>query len=220
MKYIHLFVIALFLLSSCSEDSINTSSSTNNGKPFLEVLPSSINAAAYESFNLKYRVANFPFEDQVNLAVDFGNGDSLPKTHVPSSFFPYHYKEPGNYTMTFSAYDAFADTLLATKKVPVTINSQPLVASISPMALDTIYNKDIGSEYYWIYYSASTNINVTDQLTYTWAISGNGYNHTEVGTRTLYLLFPSKGTYQVKMTLQDYGVNNDLATDSTTVTIR
>jgi hypothetical protein len=220
MKYIHLFVIALFMLSSCSEDSINTTSSTNGGKPYLEVSPSSINLAPYQEINLKYRVANFPYDDQLRIVADFGNGDTLDYIHNHHSVLSfYYYKEPGTYTLKLSAYDSFVDTLLATKNVPVTISSQPLVASISPMALDTIYNKDIGSEYYLIYYSVSTNVDLVP-LTYTWTISGNGYYRTEVGDGGLYLRFPSKGTYKVVMTIQDYSVNKQLTADSTTITIR
>ena len=216
MKYIHLFVIALFLLSSCSEDTTSTNSSTNGGKPYLEVLPESINVRIYERFDLKYRVANFPFEDQVKVVTDFGNGVTTDKIRIPESTFSYYYTEPGNYTITLSAYDSFADTLLSTKTVPVTVTPSQLTLSISPADLDTVFTKSI-PENYIVRFQSTTNVEAS-YLKYQWTINGVT-PFMSSGNSTFSGYFETEGTYKVTVRMSDGSTNKELAADSTTVTV-
>ncbi|HEY6172218.1 MAG TPA: hypothetical protein VIX80_08175 [Candidatus Kapabacteria bacterium] len=220
MKYIHLFVVVLFLLSSCSEDSINTSSSTNGGKPYLEVFPSSLNLNEYEYFKVKYRVSNFSYEDEVDVFGDLGNGDTVLGSFQADRQVSGWYADAGNYTLTLRAYDRFADTLLATKSIPVTIAPVTVTVSVSPVNLDTTFNSQYST--YPIFFTANTNVNNQNYfLYYEWTISGNGLNTTQDHTaNTYYGYFPGPGTYTVKVRMKDSKTNVVRAIDSTTVTIR
>ena len=217
MKYIHLFVIALFLLSSCSEDTTTTTSSTNGGKPYLEVLPSSVKVHEYEYFNLKYRVANFSHEDQVRLSVNLGNGDTLTGTFPANQPIYCYYSEAGNYTLTLSAYDTFSDTLLTTKSIPVTVDPFQVTTSLSPANLDTTLSASY--PFYPISFRVSANVN-DGLLYYEWILSGNGLNSTETTGTNYHAYFPSAGTYMVKIKGKDSKTHKVIVTDSTTVTIR
>ncbi|HEY6171921.1 MAG TPA: hypothetical protein VIX80_06665 [Candidatus Kapabacteria bacterium] len=214
MKYIAALLLPLFLLSSCSEDS--TAPSTNDGKPYLEVLPNSINVGHYESFDLKYRVANFPFEDQVKIAADYGNGVTTDKVRIPGSTFSYYYTEPGNYTITLSAYDSFSDTLLATKSVPVTVAESQLSVSIYPADLDTVFIKNT-SEDHRVRFRSTTNVEVA-YLKYEWTTNGvTAWGSTAGNLFDVY--FETEGTYKVAVRMIDGYTNKELATDSTNVTV-
>ena len=217
MKYIHLFVITLFLLSSCSEDTTSTNSSTNGGKPFLEALPTSVQVHEYEYFELKYRVSNFSHEDQVRLTVNLGNGDTLPEVFPAYRSIYGYYSEAGKYTLTLSAYDTFSDTLLATKSIPVTVDPFQVTTSLSPANLDT----SISASHliYPILFIVSVNVN-EGLLYYEWTVSGKGVNSTETTDNDYYAYFPSAGTYSVKIAGKDSKTHKVIVTDSTTVTIR
>lgn len=218
MKYIHIFAIALFLLSSCSEDSINTSSSTNGGKPYLEVLPTSVKVRQYEYFDIKYRVSNFSHEDQVRVFVNLNNGDTLRGPYSANRDIRCSYREAGNHTLTLLAYDTFSDTLLVTKSISVTVDPMQPTLSLSPKLLDTTFNTP---SYLSLFFVAKTNIEAHPALDYTWTVTGIGvtYDTPEWGNGFM-AEFPKAGTYTVRVSMIDRNTNNLLGVDSTTVTIR
>ena len=218
MKHLYLSLIALFLLSSCSEDTTITNSSTNGGKPYLEVSPTSITISQYQQLDLKYRVVNFPYDGQVMATGNFGNGDTIDKYIANSSLLSYYYKEPGNYTISLSAYDWFADTLLDTKNIPVTVNQIQPTISISPANLDTAVTE---VAYSLVFFNTNSSISAYPYNSYTWTVTGSGVNHiADYAGSSFTYNFSRVGTFTVTVRVKDYTTQKELAVDSTTVTIR
>lgn len=217
MKQLLSVLTLMILLSSCSEDSTSTTS-TNNGKPYLEVLPNSVKVHEYEYFDLKYRVANFSHEDQVRVFVDLGNGDTLRGPYSPNRDIRCFYSEAGNHTLTLSAYDTFSDTLLLTKSIVVVVDPMQPTLSLSPKHLDTTFYYVTNYNFYFV---ASTNIEAHPALDYTWTVTGNGFNYDTPEWGPGFIAeFPQTGTYKVRVSMIDRNTNNLLGIDSATVTIR
>jgi hypothetical protein len=215
MKYVHLLVIALFLFSSCSEDSTSTTNSTN-AKPYLEVRPESITVDQYEYFELDYRVANFPYESRVKILYNDENVDSSLETTYPSSMSYFYYTKPGNHTIKLSAYDSFADTLLATKSIPVTVAPFEPTISITPVDLDTTSDNIL----IYVPFSATSNLPDTFLREHHWFVRHNAGYEDFSSDRDPTFRFAASGTYTVSVSMIDYFSRVVMATDSTTITVK
>jgi hypothetical protein len=113
MKSLALLLTSLFLLASCSEDPTTTNTNTTTAKPWVEIRPDSLEAVANVDLSFYARVNNFA-QDELQLDWYFGEGDILrvDKNLYWNTYAGHRFSTPGVYTITVTARDVFADTVI------------------------------------------------------------------------------------------------------------
>ncbi len=212
MKYISLFVIALFLLSSCSEDPVSTTADT---KPYIEVSPDSLAGNTYTSYDFKARLHNFPY-DNVSYTWYFGEGDTIYKN--VNSAASWRYDNPGSYTLSVVAYDRFADTIIATKYMPIVIADAKPYVTLTPTTSDTLIRTIITGIPYTLWFEAETNL-PNDRAIFHWYFSGGPQDTVSEYFDDMGFHFNTTGLHTVRVDVYDDS-GKYWASDTTTINVR
>lgn len=220
MKYLHLIVIALILLSSCSEDPVSTNNGNNNGtpavKPALVLKPDTLYGKTLTACCFEARVDGFIHND-INLYWYFGEGDTVYQDKYNHGYACHSYNKPGTYTIFVKAVDAFADTVIDTKTTIAVISDVEKKVTISPSSSDIILGSDITGQYYQLNFQFSTTL-PTSRVRAVWHISDGSNDTTTYGHNGLSRFVKQTGYYTARVSI--YDTNNVLwASDTTTIRI-
>jgi hypothetical protein len=124
MKYIAVLITSLIMLASCSDDSTSTSNNNTVVKPWIEINPDSLNGLTNVVHSFMARVNGFD-QDELRLDWYFSEGDTLKidKNTYWNNEATHQFNNPGVYTITVTARDMFADTVIAIGTTIATITN-------------------------------------------------------------------------------------------------
>jgi hypothetical protein len=123
MKLIAVLLASLLVLTSCGDDT-TTNTTTTPAKPWVEIRPDSINGITNVGYEFFARVNNFD-QDELRLLWYFGEGDTIQvdKNTYWNNEVYHRFTAPGIYTISVTAMDMFADTVIAKGTTIATITN-------------------------------------------------------------------------------------------------
>jgi hypothetical protein len=208
--FILLALVAVFMFSSCQNDPV---SAPQSGTQYvLEIKPDSLVGEVYVNYQFKARLNGMSTSD-----VDF------VWTSSDSDNFNLHYdgykmyRFPGNYTITARAYDRFADTLIATKTVPVHINQPHLTVDILPNSIDTVLPMNEDGSLQSMLFTVKSSIPVTESQVH-WHFDDGPADTMTWRSTIVDHAFKYLGPHSVKAEVYDTK-GNFIGADSSIITI-
>lgn len=123
MKYIAVLITSLVMLASCGDDS-TTNTNTTSAKPWVEIRPDSLIGVTNVDYSFFARVNNFD-QDELRLLWYIGEGDTVKvdKNTYWNNEVYHRFTAPGVYTISVTARDMFADTVIAIGTTIATITN-------------------------------------------------------------------------------------------------
>lgn len=225
MKLIAVLFTSLVILSSCSEDPVATNNNTSASKPWVEIRPDSLHGLTYVTYDFIARVNNFD-QDELRLDWYFGEGDTLKaiKNGYYNDVRNHRFDKPGQYQISVTAVDLFADTVLGKAATIATISDNERKVTLSPANADTILHRSQYNYYLFnlIHFTANSTL-PNDQAVFVWNIERALSQHTYIKdlasfNNTIAVNFIDAGTNKVKVDVYDK-LGNLWASDSTTITV-